>query len=82
MPTYYSTQSTNKRSRLSLESKDEELFSQALHLSLKSQTDKNERFTLSSFQNLQDKLPLISISNAWYPNPNTLIFMRPRFNNT
>ena len=72
-PTYYSTQSTNKRSRLSLESKDEELFSQALLLSLKSQTDENERFILSSFQDLQDKLSLISISNAWsfwYPNPN------------
>ena len=83
-PTYYSTQTTNKRSRLSIESKREELFSQALHLSLKSNIDESERFILRSFQDLQAKLPLISISNVWsywYPNPNSLIFMRPRLDN-
>ena len=83
-PSYYSTQTTNKRSRLSIEYKDEELFSQALHLSLKSNIDENERFILNSFQDLQDKLPNICISNVksyWYPNPNSLIFMRPRLDN-
>ena len=56
-PTYYSSHSTTKRSRLSLQSKDDELLSQALTLSLTSQTEENHKFFISNFQDLQDKLP-------------------------
>ena len=49
-----------------------------------SNIDENEWFILRSFEEFQDKLPPISISNVWsywYLNPNSLIFMPPRLDN-
>ena len=58
---YYSSHSGTKRSRLSLESKDDELFSQAMSLSLITNAEENKKFLIYTFQDLQDKLPLLSI---------------------
>ena len=49
---------------------------------LMSNTEENEKFQITSIQNLQTKLPFLTISktwSVWYPNPHTMIFMRPRF---
>ena len=81
-PLYYSSHSTNKRSRLSLECKDDELLNQAVTLSLKSEVEENERFKIQSFQELQDKLSFLSMHKTWslwYPDECTLIIMRPAF---
>ena len=51
-------------------------------LSLKSEVEENERFKIQSFQELQDKLPFLSIHKTWslwYPDECTLILMRPGF---
>ena len=82
-PAYYSSSAT-KRSRLSVESKDDELLNQALNLSLSSEIKENENFLIKDFQDLQDKLPSLSLSkiwSIWYPNERTLVFMRPGFDN-
>ena len=39
---------------------------------------------IKDFQDLQDKLPSLSLSkiwSIWYPNERTLVFMRPGFDN-
>ena len=81
-PLYYSSHSTNKRSRLSRECKDDELLNQAVTLSLKSEVEEKQRFKIQSLQELQDKLPFLSIHKTWslwYPDECTLIIMRPGF---
>ena len=83
-PLYYSSHSTNKRSRLSLECKDDELLNQAVTLSLRSEVEEDERFKIQSFQELQDKLSFLSIHKTWslwYPDESNLIIMRPGFHN-
>ena len=83
-PSYYS-QSAAKRSRRSLDSKDDEFLNQALTLSLRSDAEEKERFKVSCFQEMQDKLPLISLPKAWslwYPEEHSLIFMRSNLENS
>ena len=55
-PSYYSTHSATKRSRLSLEGKVDELLSQAISLSLESDVEEKEKFKIQSFQDIQTKL--------------------------
>ena len=64
-PAYYSSHSATKSSRPSRDSKDDELFNQALTLSLRSENKENERFVVKSFLDLQDKLPSLSIPKTW-----------------
>ena len=47
-PAYYSTQPTTKRRRLSSQTKDDELHSQAMNLSLMSNTEENKKFQITS----------------------------------
>ena len=54
---YYS-QSAAKRSRPSLDSKDDEFLNQALTLSLRSEAEEKERFKVSCFQEMQGKYHL------------------------
>ena len=52
-----------------------------MSLSLISNAEENKKFLIYTFQDLQDKLPLLSIYETWsywYPNPSTLVFMRPK----
>ena len=80
-PRYYSHHTATKRTRLSLEDKDDELLYQAVKLSLESDIEENEKFKIHSFHDLQAKLPLLSIASiwsTWYPDEYTLIIMRPR----
>ena len=78
-PSYYSTHSATKRSRLSLEEKDDELLSQAISLSLESDVEEKEKFKIQSFQDIQTKLHFLpSTLSTWYPEEYTLICMRPR----
>ena len=58
-----------------------------MSLSLISNTEENEKFLINTFQDLQDKLSLLSIYETWsywYPNPSRIVFMRPNLdtNNT
>ena len=83
-PSYYSSHSATKPSRLSRDSKDDELFNQALTLSLRSENEEIERFVVKSYLDLQDKLPSLSIPKTWslwYPDERTLSFMRPNLEN-
>ena len=80
-PRCYSSHTATKRTRLSLEDKDDEPLYQAVKLSLESEVDENEKFKIHSFHDLQAKLTLHSIASiccTWYPDEYTLIFMRPR----
>ena len=78
-PSYYSTHSATKRSRLSLEGKVDELLSQAISLSLESDVEEKEKFKIQSFQDIQTKLHFLpSTLSTWYPDEYTLICMRPR----
>ena len=55
-----------------------------MNLSLTSNAEENDKFQISTMQDLQAKLPFLSISKTWsiwYPNPHTLIFMRPGLDN-
>ena len=53
---YYPTQPTTKRRRrFSSQTKDDELLSQAMFLSLMSNTEENEKFQITSIQDLQVK---------------------------
>ena len=54
----YSSHSRIKSSRLTRESKDDEVLSEAMNLSLISNTEENKKFLINTFQVLQDKLPL------------------------
>ena len=82
-PSYYS-QSTTKRRRLSFDSKEDEQLQQAVALSLTSQTEEKEKYLIHSFQDLKVKLTCISLPNwsLWFPNEQSLIFMRPHLLNS
>ena len=74
-PSIYSSHSGTKCSRLTRECKDDELLSQAMSLSLISNNEENEKFLINTFQDLQDKLPFLSIYETWsywYPNPSRI----------
>ena len=64
-PRCYSHHTATKRTRLSLEDKDDELLYQAVKLSLESDIEENEKFKIHSFHDLQAKLPLLSIASIW-----------------
>ena len=51
-PPYYSSHSATIRSRLSRDSKGDELFNQAMTLSLRSENEENERFVVKRFLDL------------------------------
>ena len=78
-PSYYS-QSAAKRSRRSLDSKDDEFLNQAWTLSVRSDAEEKERFKVTCFQEMQGKLSLISLPKTWSLwNPDEhFIFMRPQ----
>ena len=83
-PSYYS-QCPTKRSRLSLDSKEDEFLNQALSLSLKSDTKEREKFKVACFEDIQAKLSFISLPKAWslwYPVEHRLVFMRPNLENS
>ena len=84
LPYYSAPHSATKRSRLSLDHKDDELLNQAVSLSLESGLEEQEKFKIQSFHDLRAKLPILSVYNdwsTWYPDEHTLIFMRPRIDN-
>ena len=84
-PAYYSSHSATKRTRLSIDDKDDELLYQAVSLSLEAEVEENEKFRIQNLHDLQAKLHLISIANiwsTWYPDEYTLIFLRPRFDSS
>ena len=71
---------STKRRRVSPTSKDEEMFNEALTLSLASESEEKEKFQFYCFQDIQAKLPLLSIPKTWslwYPNDQSLIYMLP-----
>ena len=60
-PSYYSSKSTSKRTRLSFETKEEEMMNQALQMSLITESEEKEKYKISNLQDLKDKLCLISL---------------------
>ena len=61
-------------------SKYEEMFNEALTLSLASESDEKEKYQIYCFQDIQAKLPLLSIPKTWslwYPEDHSLIYMLP-----
>ena len=84
-PTYYSSHSATKRTRLSIDDKEDELLYQAVTLSLEAEVEENEKFRIKNLHDLQAKLHFISIANiwsTWYPDEYTLISLRPRIDST
>ena len=84
-PAYYSSHSATKRTRLSIDDKDDELLYQAVSLSLEAEVEENEKFRIQNLHDLQAKLHFISIANiwpTWYPDEYTLIFLRPRIDSS
>ena len=77
---YYSSQSSSKRSRLSSESKEIDLVNQAINLSLQFENQEKEKFAVRSFQDIKAKLSLLSLTNwsMWFPDDHHIIFMQPR----
>ena len=71
---------STKRRRVSPTSKDEEMFNEALALSLASESEEKEKYQFYCFQDIQAKLPLLSIPKTWslwYPDDHSLIYMLP-----
>ena len=69
---------STKRRRVSPTSKDEEMFNEALILSLASESEEKEKYQMYCFQDIQAKLPLLSIPKTWslwYPDDHSLIYM-------
>ena len=55
-PAYYSSHSATKRTRLSIDDKDDELLYQAVSLSLEAEVEENEKFKIQNLHDLQAKL--------------------------
>ena len=75
-PSYYSN-SSSKRTRLSFESK-EDFINQVLNLSLQSEEEEKEKFSVRTIQDLKVKLNFISIPVNWsvlYPNDHCVNFV-------
>ena len=71
---------STKRRRVSPTSKDEEMFNEALTLSLASESEDKEKYQINCFQDIQAKLPLLSLPKTWslwYPDDHSLIYMLP-----
>ena len=71
---------STKRRRVSPTSKDEEMFNEALTLGLASENEEKEKYQFYCFQDIQAKLPLLSIPKTWslwYPDDHSLIYMLP-----
>ena len=71
---------STKRRRVSPTSKDEEMFNEALTLSLASESEEKEKYQIYCFQDIQAKLPLLSMPKTWYlwyPDDHSLIYMLP-----
>ena len=84
-PAYFSSHSATKRTRLSIDDKDDELLYQAVSLILEAEVEENEKFRIQNLHDLQAKLHFISIANiwsTWYLNEYTLIFLRPRIDSS
>ena len=84
-PAYYSSHSATKRTRLSIDDKDDKLLYQAVSLSLEAEVEENEKFRIQNLHDLQAKLHFISIANiwsTWYPDEYTLFFLRPRIDSS
>ena len=56
---------STKRRRVSPTSKYEEMFNEALALSLASESEEKEKYQFYCFQDIQAKLPLLSIPQTW-----------------
>ena len=68
-PSYYSTISKTKRTRLSYESKEEELLNRTIQMSLTSETEETVKYKVNTLQDVKDKLTHISLPNnrlVWY----------------
>ena len=71
---------STKRRRVSPTSKDEEMFNEALTLRLASESEEKEKYQFFCFQDIQAKLPLLSIPKTWslwYLDYHSLIYMLP-----
>ena len=64
-PSYYSTMSKTKRTRLSHDSKEEELLNRTIQMSLVTDTEETDKYKITTLQDLKDKLTLISLPNVW-----------------
>ena len=64
-PAYYSSTTTSKRTRLSFDSKEEELMNKTIQMSLISETEETQKYKIKTLQDLKDKLILISLPNNW-----------------
>ena len=77
-PSYYSLTTGAKRARFSFDSKEEELLNQALSLSLKSESEEQEKYLVKSLQDLKDKLKLLSLPSnwlVWFPSDSCVRFI-------
>lgn len=64
-PSYYSSTSTRKRTRLSYESKEKEMLNQTIQLSLKSESEAKHKFIIRNLQDLKAKLNYIVLPDNW-----------------
>ena len=64
-PTYFSSEPLPRPTRFVRESKDEELFAQALKLSIEQQAHDTEKYGVHNFSNLLTHISSISLSNKW-----------------
>ena len=79
-PSYYSSTSTTKRTRLSYESKEEQMFNQAVQLSLKSDNENTLKYTIGNLQDLKDKLTCVALPDnwlVWHNGNDSMRFIRP-----
>ena len=79
-PSYYSSTSTTKRTRLSYESKEEQMFNQAVQLSLKSDNENKLKYTIGNLQDLKDKLTYVALPDnwlVWHNGNDSMRFIRP-----
>ena len=64
-PTYLSSEPSPRPTRFVRESKDEELFAQALKLTIEQQAHDTEKYGVHNFSNLLTHISSISLSNKW-----------------
>ena len=82
-PSYYaSTVSAGvKRTRLSLDCKEQDFLNQAINLSLKSENIELERFSVGCIQEIKDKLSLITLPTdclVWFSTDNCMRLFLPK----
>ena len=64
-PSYYSTTTKTKRTRLSYKSKEEELLNRTIQISLTSKPEETVKYKVNTLQDVKYKLTLISLPNNW-----------------